>query len=870
MMTTFNHNTALSEIIKIINKLVVTDSQLNDILIILFKTIFKNPRATSYIAQPLDEAFEPLARQLTACSNNDFIQSTQLMITVFEAIQEEFAYSQGDETYAEQRTSYFFLSRRIRYHFFHLMITVPSFSDEAVQLTLSPVLYKHLLLDRYSNPEKEQFFIFWMKIIADFQRQKPLSLVKHCFSTDIPSCVFFEKRKERYLKAVEIITSPPIPLYLSKLPIETIGEQTVISEKVYVAATDWPLKIATDFNTLPNDKQSLWRDIWQHAATATTAQPSTTWLKQAIPLAESLKPSFSPQLNQWLTTILADVPRKDAPLSQKNAQLVRGLLWFACLGDVKYFTKLLSSYVKFFYHKVAGLGPRSTIVANAALYSLGQQGVSGVIQLSKLRDQVSYTTGQKAIENALTEAAKKAGIDKHNLEEVAVPDFGFDNVGHTKINIGNYEVYITLVGEKTVDTRWLNGEKPLKSAPTALKTTHPTEFKYLKEQLDDIKDVLIGQNKRLEQFYLNQRVWDYSIWRARLIDHPILGWFGRRLIWTFQQSNQIWHGLWLDGKFVNAVGEALPEMNATTQVHLWHPTESDVAEVKNWRDYLLSAQVIQPFKQAFREIYLLTPAEEATKTYSRRFYQHFLAQKPFAELCLQAGWSYRVQSSWHHQPYATRFSEAFGIGIKLGNSISDYDLDKSTMEVYEYIMLNNVQFYDAKDNEVALKDVPVIVFSELMRDVDQFVGKCSIGINAPQPDERTERYEDFGVWNYRQYLTESSLSASAVIRKHALDAIISKLKIAPLCQFDDKYLIVKGQLKTYKIHLGSSNILMLPNDLYLCIVPDIKQQEKATQNLFLPFEGDDMLSLILSKALLLANDHLIKDKSILQQITHNS
>ncbi|MBH1970319.1 MAG: DUF4132 domain-containing protein [Moraxellaceae bacterium] len=714
-----------------------------------------------------------------------------------------------------------------------------------------------------------------MKVIADLQRQQP-------FSTDLLEAIKYyfpkislllfnsNKSRDRALKLLEAITSPPIPLYLSKLPIEVIGEQTVISDKIYVAATDWPLKIATDFNALPNDTQNLWREVLQHAATATTAQPTTTWLKQAIPLAESLKPSFSPQLNSWLTTILADVPRKDAPLSQKNAQLVRGLLWFAGLGDVKYFTKLMSAYVKFFYHKVAGLGPRSTIVANAALYSLGQQGVSGVIQLSKLRDEVTYATGQKAIENALTEASKKAGIDKHNLEEVAVPDFGFDNVGHTKINIGNYDVNITLVGEKTVDTCWLNGEKLLKSAPTTLKTTHPTEFKYLKEQLDEIKDVLIGQNKRLEQFYLNQRVWDYSTWRARLIDHPILGWFGRRLIWTFQQSNQIWHGLWLDGKFVNAIGEALPEMNATTQVHLWHPTESDVAEVKNWRDYLLLKQIMQPFKQAFREIYLLTPAEEQTKTYSRRFYQHFLAQKPFAELCLQAGWSYRLQSHRHEHPNATRFSEAFGIGIKLENSISDYDLDKPFADIYEYIMLNNVRFYDAKDNEVALKDVPVIFFSELMRDVDQFVGKCSIGINAPQPDERTERYEDFGVWNYRQYLTESSLSASAVVRKHALDAIISKLKIAPLCQFDDKYLMVKGQLKTYKIHLGSSNILMLPNDLYLCIVPDMKQQEKATQDLFLPFEGDDMLSLILSKALLLANDHLIKDKSILQQITHNS
>lgn len=862
-MTTLNNNRALSEIIEIINKSVVTEPRLKIILTNTFKKIFTNlHRFTDSIYKPWDDVLASLSQHLTNSSDECFVRCVQLTISFIDSIQRHFKNQ---------------LVFKMRYQFLHLIINQPLFSDMTVQLALFPIVSKSIQSELYiQSHEKSELFVLWMKKIADAQRQKSLSndlieaINDYIPNQCLQNCLWNHRERDRVLKLFELIKTPLNILYQSELPIETIGEQTIFSETIYVPAINWPLKIATDFNALPNDTQNLWREVWQHATTATTAQPSVAWLKQAIPLAESLKPSFSPQLNQWLTTILADVPRKDAPLSQKNAQLVRGLLWFAGLGGVKYFTKLLSSYVKFFYHKVAGLGPRSTIVANAALYSLGQQGVSGVIQLSKLRDEVTYATGQKAIENALTEAAKKAGIDKHNLEEVAVPDFGFDNVGHTKISIGNYELNITLVGEKTVDTCWLNGEKLLKSAPSTLKTTHPTEFKYLKEQLDEIKDVLIGQNKRLEQFYLNQRVWDYSTWRARLIDHPILGWFGRRLIWTFQQSNQIWHGLWLDGKFVNAVGEALPEMNATTQVHLWHPTESDVAEVKNWRDYLLLKQIMQPFKQAFREIYLLTPAEEQTKTYSRRFYQQFLAQKPFADLCLQAGWSYRLQSEWHHQPYATRFSEAFGIGIKLGNSISDYDLEKGMMEVYEYIMLNNVRFYDAKDNEVALKDVPVIVFSEFMRDVDQFVGKCSIGINAPQPDERTERYEDFGVWNYRQYLTESSLSASAVIRKHALDAIISKLKIAPLCTFDDKYLMVKGQLKTYKIHLGSSNILMLPNDLYLCIVPDIKQQEKATQNLFLPFEGDDMLSLILSKALLLANDHLIKDKSILQQITQNS
>ena len=67
--------------------------------------------------------------------------------------------------------------------------------------------------------------------------------------------------------------------------------------------------------------------------------------------------------------------------------------------------------------------------------------------------------------------------------------------------------------------------------------------------------------------------------------------------------------------------------------------------------------------------------------------------------------------------------------------------------------------------------------------------------------------------------------------------------------------------------LGSSNILMEPNDQYFCIVPDRKSSAiKPGGQVFLPFEGDRTLSVILSKAFLLADDAKIKDQSIVSQI----
>jgi hypothetical protein len=77
----------------------------------------------------------------------------------------------------------------------------------------------------------------------------------------------------------------------------------------------------------------------------------------------------------------------------------------------------------------------------------------------------------------------------------------------------------------------------------------------------------------------------------------------------------------------------------------------------------------------------------------------------------------------------------------------------------------------------------------------------------------------------------------------------------------------RGDVRTYKIHLGSGNILMEPNDQYLCIVParGIGSGGPASK-VFLPFEGDGTLAIILSKAFLLAEDSKIRDPTILQQI----
>ena len=95
--------------------------------------------------------------------------------------------------------------------------------------------------------------------------------------------------------------------------------------------------------------------------------------------------------------------------------------------------------------------------------------------------------------------------------------------------------------------------------------------------------------------------------------------------------------------------------------------------------------------------------------------------------------------------------------------------------------------------------------------------------------------------------------------------MLPKLKINAQAELTEKYLKIKGKVRTYNIHLGSGNILMEPNDQYLCIVPDSRKKAN-TEKIFLPFDDDAVFSIILSKAFLLAEDDKIEDPVILNQI----
>src|SRR5207248_1223504 len=134
---------------------------------------------------------------------------------------------------------------------------------------------------------------------------------------------------------------------------------------------------------------------------------------------------------------------------------------------------------------------------------------------------------------------------------------------------------------------------------------------------------------------------------------------------------------------------------------LWHPVGFDSEEVLRWRVWLEEHSVTQPFKQAHREIYILTDAELETGTYSNRFAAHILKQHQFRALCDQRGWSYRLQGPFDSgcAPVAARPLPQWGLRAEFWVLSLEERATMSAAGICLYVSTDQVRFYrlDARD-----------------------------------------------------------------------------------------------------------------------------------------------------------------------------
>ncbi len=682
--------------------------------------------------------------------------------------------------------------------------------------------------------------------------------------------------------------------------------------KILIDPSDpWAQLAINDLDAFDQSERAAWATFLAHCQSASAGKPTKKRQDEThhlFTLHPKLRQQFIDLGPRWFAAAgkaAAEDRTKDyyghetsmhpLELAESNQDILKGLAWAAGSVDDSGLTRALGTMAASLYRKIPGIGPRAVRAGNACIVGLQLLANDDALaQLAVLKVKVKFGTAQRLIDRALEAAAERAGVTAEDIAELAVPGYGFDEVGQLEQAFGeNFTARLTITGTTSTKLAWVKPDgKIQKTVPAAVRQDFTDDLKELRAIAKDVQKMLPAQRDRIDQLFLSKKSWDWNVFRERYLDHPIVGTLARRVIWTACRKSDgepQFDFVLLEGELIDADGNRHEVSNPEeTIVQIWHPIDRETNDVMLWRDLLDKHEITQPFKQAYREIYVLTDAERNTSSYSNRYAAHIIKQHQFNALCQARGWKNQLRlavDDAYHPPYrllpAWNMRAEFwveGIG-------GDWGIDLTESGSYLHLATDQVRFYvidseivsahasgggyghgwrsDDTGDPLQMSDIPPLVFSEIMRDVDLFVGVGSVG-NDPNWNDGGPGGRHVDYW---QDYSFGELNATAKTRLAVLERLIPRLKIAERCKLDGRFLHVQGKRRGYKIHLGSGNILMTPGDQYLCIVPGAKMPgTAAAAKLHLPFEGDRTISIILSKAFLLAEDDKIKDPTILSQI----
>jgi Domain of unknown function (DUF4132) len=633
-------------------------------------------------------------------------------------------------------------------------------------------------------------------------------------------------------------------------------------------------------------KEFEWRALLLHARSLTQSNASKKWQTEAVSLATRIgQADVLDAARRWLA--LGPTPGEttiQAPEAEADYQ--KGFVWvLGALGDTS-IAPDIANFAFGCFRKIPQIGAVSHRVGNACVNALAAMpGLDGVSQLSRLAARVKYDVARRLIEKAMNEAAERNQVSRDDLEAMAVPTFGLNASGVRIEQVGDCEATLT-IGREGASLIWSRDGKALKNPPANVKEEHAELLQDLNRTVKEMDGQVSAQRFRLERQLISEGTCSFERWKPWYLDHPLVSHFATRLIWEFEDGGETRTAIPFQGNLVDWAGHAVqPSKHA--RVRMWHPIRSDVQTILSWRCWLEDHQVRQPFKQAHREVYLLTDAERETETYSNRFAAHIIRQHQFGSLLRERGWKFKVMGAWDSHNTPSFDLAQYNLQARFDVESPEAEDDESTTAhgIYLAISTGRVEFVrlesppsDKRETgpfglqlprkfrglrhraALRLEEVPPLVFSEVMRDCDLFVGVTSIGTdpawNRDHPDDPHLPY-----WEHFAF---GDLTSAAEHRRVVLASLLPKLAIRDRCRLDGRFLVVRGDLHEYRIHIGSANVLMEPGSRYLCIV---QGSGDTAASLPLPFEGDRILGLILSKALLLVNDKKIKDPLIARQLS---
>jgi uncharacterized protein DUF5724/uncharacterized protein DUF4132 len=431
-----------------------------------------------------------------------------------------------------------------------------------------------------------------------------------------------------------------------------------------------------------------------------------------------------------------------------------------------------------------------------------------------------------AVSIGMQNLARTAGyVDPQRLEwamEVeAVADL---SMGPIQVSVEEFHVVLSIddLGEPAVEFR--KKDKLIKTLPSHIKKHNSVaELLNRKQQLD--RQV---SRMRLSLEQAMCRGDEFTVAELKsLFRHPMLKAMIEQLI--FVSPEGLGYPIQSGTTLVTHEAKKISLMEAD-HVRIAHPL--DLLENKEWHRWqqdCFIAERIQPFKQVFRELYVLTSTEKGEGNLSRRYAGQQVNPRQAVALFGTHGWvvdpNEGVQKTFHQEGISAR------VGFLQG-AFTPAEVEGVTIEAVVFTKRGEWQ-------ALKLEEVPARIFSEVMRDLDLVVSVAHAGGIDPES------------------------SASSIEARSALVRETTSLLKLNNVQLSQQHVIIDGKLSNYNVNLGSGVVHKQPGGA-LCIIPVHSQQRGR---IFLPFvDNDPKTAEIVSKVILLARDDQIKDPTILEQI----
>lgn len=387
--------------------------------------------------------------------------------------------------------------------------------------------------------------------------------------------------------------------------------------------------------------------------------------------------------------------------------------------------------------------------------------------------------------------------------------------------LDDVDVYIKIDDLGQSEIIYEKAGKELKSLPTKLKKDKYIEA--IKEVHKNLKEQYRRSRKMLEEA-MEDGIEFYSYEIENLMTNPVIAPILKSLI--FKMGNDL--GYYVDKKLKSAKKKsvAVKDDSLLKIAHCF-----DLFESGEWSAYqkdIFDRELKQPFKQVFRELYVKT-VDEKGRDKSLRYAGHQVQPAKTVALLKTRRWIIDGQEGLEKVYYKKNIIAKI---FALADWFSPADIEAPTLE--------EVQFFDRKTfKPILIDDVPDLIFTEVMRDLDLVVSVAHIGDVDPEA------------------------SHSTIEMRKAIIEFNCKLFKLKNVTFTENHALIKGERAEYSIHLGSGLIHQKAGSA-INVLP-VHSQHRG--RVFLPFIDDDPKTAeIMAKVLLFAQDDKIKDVFILEQI----